>query len=100
MVNIRITDYIERPSDYEDGQKIFDLIVADVTAGKPVSVSFEGISAVPTAFVNAAFIQLVERTTLGTIRSNLSITHSTKFINDMIRSRFDFIESQQVPTRH
>lgn len=95
MVAIRIADYVDRPSNYDDGQKIFNLIVNDITADRPVKVSFEGITAVPSAFVNAAFIQLIERTTLSRIRKNLSIVESTKFINDLIRSRFEFIESQQ-----
>ncbi len=95
MVAIRIADYVDRPSTYEDGQKIFDLIVSDVVEGRPVKVSFYGITAVPSAFINAAFVQLVERTSLDNIRKNLSFADSTKFINDMIKSRFEFIESQR-----
>ena len=90
MVNIRILDHVERASDYNDGQVIFDLIKYDVIEGRPVSVSFDGISAVPSAFVNAAFIQLLEVAPVEQIRETLKIVDSTRFINDLIRRRFEF----------
>lgn len=94
MVTIRITDITTQPSTYEDGQRVFDLIVDEVVHDHAVTVSFDGVVAVPSAFINAAFVQLVERAPLEQVKRNLRITDSTKFINDMIRGRFDFIASQ------
>jgi hypothetical protein len=91
MVTIRIVDYVKQASTYDDGQVIFDLIANDVSNDFPVEVSFAGIQAVPSAFVNAAFLQLLEITSVEKIRSNLKITHSTKFINELIKRRFDFV---------
>lgn len=97
MVDIRIADHVERASDYNDGQVIFDLIKDDVIHGKPVKVSFDGITAVPSAFINAAFIQLLEVASIDRIRDTLVIVDSTRFINELIRSRFDFSASQSKP---
>lgn len=95
MVTVRIIDHIKQASTYEDGQVIFNLIAGDVQSGNPIEVSFEGLHAVPSAFINAALVQLVETVPLTQIFSSLKITHSTKFINEMIRSRFAFVAEQQ-----
>lgn len=90
MVEIRILDHVERPSDYNDGQVIFDLIKSEIVEGRPVIVSFNGITAVPSAFINAAFIQLLEVASADQIRATLKIVESTRFINELIRRRFEF----------
>lgn len=95
MEPIRITDHVPQASSYEDGQVIFDLIADDVRAGRPVELSFEGLRAVPSAFVNAALVQLVETVPLSQIFRSLRIVHSTKFINELINRRFSFVAEQQ-----
>lgn len=95
MATVRIIDHIQHPSTYEDGQVIFNLIVNDVRSGNPVEVSFEGLHAVPSAFINAALLQLTETVSLKQIFSSLRITHSTKFINEMINRRFAFVAEQE-----
>lgn len=95
MATVRIIDHIQHPSTYEDGQVIFNLIAKEVRDGNPVEVSFEGLHAVPSAFINAALLQLVETVPLRQIFTALRITHSTKFINDMINRRFAFVAEQQ-----
>lgn len=94
MAAIRIKDYVSQASSYDDGQVIFNLIVDDIRANKPVEVSFDGITAVPSAFVNAAIVQLVETVPTEQIFRNLQITHSTKFINELILRRFAFVNEQ------
>lgn len=94
MATVRIIDHIKHPSTYEDGQVIFNLISNDVREGTPVEVSFEGLHAVPSAFINAALVQLVETVPLKQIFAVLRITNSTKFINEMINRRFAFVADQ------
>lgn len=95
MATVRIVDHVQHASTYDDGQVIFDLIADSVRAGEAVEVSFEGLHAVPSAFINAALVQLVETVPLKQIFRSLRITHSTKFINEMIRKRFAFVSEQQ-----
>ena len=95
MATVRITDHVQQASTYDDGQVIFNLIANDVRSGRPVVVSFEGLHAVPSAFINAALLQLVETVPLEQIFRSLQITNSTKFINDMINRRFAFVAEQQ-----
>lgn len=91
---IKIIDYIEKPSSYEDGEVIYKIISQKMKDNENVVVSFSGIASVPSAFVNSAFIRLLEEFSFEKIRSLLVITDSTRHINELIKSRFDFVLSQ------
>ncbi len=91
---IRLLDYVKHCSTYEDGEVIFGLIAPKVEAGEAVVLSFDGVNAVPSAFVNAALLRLVERVSLETVMQRLSIVDSTRQINDLIKSRFGFVQSR------
>jgi hypothetical protein len=88
---IRILDHVKAPSTYEDGDVIFRLIVGDLKAGREVSVSFDGVLSVPSAFINGAFIRLLESIPFDVVRSKLRFEHSTRHINELLRSRFEFV---------
>lgn len=90
MAIIRITDHVKHASSYNDGQVIYNLIAPDVLAGRTVEVSFQGIHAVPSAFVNAAFVQLLEIASMDRVRESLKFIDSTHFINELIKKRFEF----------
>lgn len=90
---IRILDHVETASTYEDGEAIYRLIREPIAAGRAVTVSFDGVLAVPSAFVNAAFVRLVESVPIDRVRACLRITDSTRSINDLVRSRFSFVAS-------
>lgn len=92
MVAIKIIDHVAQASSYEDGQKIFNLIIEEIKSDRPVEISFQGIHAVPSAFINAALVQLIEFVPKEQIFRNLKISNSTKFINELIKRRFSFIE--------
>jgi hypothetical protein len=55
-----------------------------------VVVSFEGVDDVPSAFVNAAFLPLLDTWDFETIRRRLRIVNSTRQINDMVKRRLTF----------
>lgn len=92
---IRIIDFIPRPSTYEDGELIYAKITEAIEKDEKVEVSFEGIPSVPSAFINSALIRLLEKHTFENIRSRVKIIDSTKFINDSIKSRFEFASKRQ-----
>lgn len=91
---IKILDYVQNPSSYEDGEKIYRLISPAMKRGERVVVSFAGVASVPSAFINAALIRLLEEFSYEDIKSHLVIADSTKHINELIRSRFDFVMAQ------
>ena len=87
---INILDYIERCYSNADGEVILALIKPKLAKGEQVTISFSGVDGVPSSFVNSAFIQLLEDFTFEEIRQNLRFINSTKQINQMIKSRFEF----------
>lgn len=91
MVTIRIRDHVKQASSYDDGQIIYRLISDKLASGDTVRVSFDGINAVPSAFVNAAFVQLLDKTPIEKLREKLQFSDSTRFINELIKNRFDFV---------
>lgn len=89
---ITILQHVQQPSTYEDGEVIFRLIEPEIRSGNTVTLSFAGITAVPSSFVNAAIVRLVETMSVSDVRARLRITNSTKPINDLIRSRLAFVD--------
>ncbi|MGZ0020046.1 STAS-like domain-containing protein [Nitrosomonas sp. wSCUT-2] len=94
---IIIKNHVRTTSSYEDGEKIFNLIYPEIAKNKSVSVSFDGIDSVPSAFINAAFIRLLEKFSFEHIRNYLKITNSTHHINTLIRNRFAFVVKKSEP---
>ncbi len=92
---ILILDHVQTYSTYADGEVIYRLIVAELQAGRPVTVSFAGIKSITSAFANAALIRLVEKFEFDYIRSNVKIVDSTRQINRLIKDRFHFATTEQ-----
>lgn len=92
---IRILDHVKTASSYEDGDVIFKLLLPELQGGRDVVVSFEGIGSVPSSFVNAAFIRLLESVSFATVRRHLKLIQSTRQINALIRSRFEFVAQER-----
>ncbi|CAZ87328.1 hypothetical protein THI_3664 [Thiomonas arsenitoxydans] len=88
-------DHVRTASSYEDGDVIFRLILPPVMEGQRVEVDFTGITSVPSAFVNAAFVRLLEQVSLERAREVLTFVQSTRQINELIRSRFEFVEQEK-----
>lgn len=89
MVNITIKNYVQYAYTYEEGQVIYDLLAPPLMSGEDVVLSFEGLKSVPSSFVNAALLQLVDQLPISEIKRRLKIVDSTNFINEMIHIGFD-----------
>jgi hypothetical protein len=88
---VKILDHVRSASSYDDGEVIFNRILPLVKSGERVVVDFSGITSVPSAFVNSAFIRLLEYVPFSQVKATLSFAQSTRQINQLIRSRFDFV---------
>ncbi|ALC55513.1 STAS-like domain-containing protein [Burkholderia pseudomallei] len=87
---IRALDLVAQCYSNADGQKVYEAIVRLLSKGEPVVVSFDGVDAVPSSFVNSAFIALLEKFPFDRVKQLLSFRQTTPQINEMIRSRFAF----------
>ncbi len=88
---IKVRDHVERCSTYEDGEVILQLLQPEIEGGKDVVLSFEGIDAIPSAFVNASVVRLAQIAGIAAVKAHLRIIDSTRQINDLIRSRLEYV---------
>lgn len=95
MVKIEILEHVSTASTYEDGGKILKLIQQALAKNEPVELSFQGITSVPSAFINSAIVELIEIFPLSTIKEKISFTNTTRHINHLIKSRIEFAISQK-----
>lgn len=98
-MDVIVAEHISSASSYKDGEVIFRLILPAVIAGERVVVDLAGFTSVPSAFVNSAFIQLLEHVPFDQVRNTLTFVHSTRQINQLIRSRFAFVVQSQADGR-
>lgn len=92
---IRILDHVAQAATYSDGEKIFALLADPIKRGENVTLSFDGIDAVPSSFINAAVVRLVEVVGIGVIKAHLHVADSTRQINNLIRDRMAFLTNMQ-----
>lgn len=93
---IRVADQVETYSTYKDGEVIYKLIAERLRAGEVVTLSFASIKSIPSAFVNAALVKLLEEFKFEYIQSRLRIVDSTRHINRLIKDRFHFATERRV----
>lgn len=94
---IIIKNHVITASSYDDGEKIFNLICPEIAKKNTVTVSFDGIDSVPSAFINAAFVRLLEEFPFEEIKKYLQIINSTHHINTLIKNRFAFAVKKSEP---
>jgi hypothetical protein len=93
---IRALDLVRQCYTQADGQKVYEKIMPLLKDGKQVDLSFEGVETVPSSFINTALIRLLDVVPFENIKANLKFIDTTKQINEMIKTRFNF----EVHKRH
>jgi hypothetical protein len=93
---IRILDVVPDCNSWGKGEMVFEAIQEAFKNGSELVVSFEGVDDVPSAFVNAAFLPLLDTYDFAEIKKRLKFVDSTRQINDMIRRRFSFEATKRV----
>jgi STAS-like domain of unknown function (DUF4325) len=87
---IRIRDFVSGANTSEEGEIVFDRFSSELTKKSAgVIVSFEGIQTATSSFVNAAFVELLNKFSYAELKSRVRVTNSTRQINDMIRTRLE-----------
>lgn len=92
---IKILDHVANCSSYTDGETIFNIIGPVIQRGEDVVLSFEGVDAIPSSFVNASIVRLIEIVSLSEIKSHLKVIKSTRQINALIKGRIDFLSQTE-----
>jgi STAS-like domain of unknown function (DUF4325) len=88
---IKALDVVRDCQSWTSGDTLHKALQTALKEGDAeIVVSFEGVDDVPSAFVNAAFLSLLDSWDFETIRRRLRIVNSTRQINDMIKRRLTF----------
>lgn len=83
----RVLDHVPHCYTADDGLVVAALIADAIGDGRTISLSFSGVNSVPSSFVNAAFVSLLDRYGADAIRRSVRVVDSTAQINSMIRDR-------------
>jgi hypothetical protein len=84
---IVVRDHVSRCYTWQDGAALANVIRPLLARGERLVVSFAGFTDVPSSFVNAAFVSLLDTFSLDFVRDHMSVVDSTRQINNMIRKR-------------
>lgn len=90
MKTIIVKDLTEHQYSNEDGDVLFNRIHNEFKKGRKVLVSFEGIYALNTSYINSAFVQLLDYYSYSFIKEHLMLINSTGFINKAVKHRIEF----------
>ena len=95
MERLIIKDLISSASGYDNGDVIYKIIHTALLKKQKIVVSFAGIDAISSSFLNASILRLLEDISFDEIRENLIIVDSTKYINNLIIERFRFVLNKE-----
>jgi hypothetical protein len=82
---IVVLDRVKRCYTAQDGAVIDRALRDALAVEQQVTLSFQGVSDVPSSFVNAAIVPLVEEHGEEWVKARLTITHATKQVAHMLR---------------
>ncbi len=72
----------------QDGKVIYDLIRPHFARGKRVTISFSGVTDMPSSFVNSALVPFIKMYGADWVRAHLAIKDVTPLIAGMIKRCF------------
>lgn len=89
---ILILDHVERAYTAQDGAVIYSLLKNAFATSGAASLSFSGISDVPSSFVNSALVPFVQERGIEWLKVRLKVSGATKQVASMIRRCLDNAE--------
>lgn len=84
---IRVAEIVERCYTYEDGLQLLKIMDEGLESNNQIQVSFKGVTAVSSSFINGAFVPLLDKIGFDAIRERIQVMDSNKIINNLIKSR-------------
>jgi hypothetical protein len=87
---IRALDHAPNCYTWNSGDVIAQIIRGAFARGERITVSFSGVTDIPSSFANAAFISLLNDYSFEFIKSHLTLSNCSRQIADMVKRRFSF----------
>lgn len=94
---IKVLELVPDCNSRSSGEIVGAAILSALQSNRKATISFVGVNDVPSVFVNSAFVPLLEHFSYDRLRQMLTVTNSTRQINDIIKRRLSF-EANRVST--
>lgn len=82
---VKALDHVRQCYSRDDGAVIAQVLRAAFARGDHVTFSFADVTDVPSSFVNAAFVSLLDTYTVDWLRRHLTVVDATHQIADIFR---------------
>ncbi|WP_425270051.1 STAS-like domain-containing protein [Leptospira congkakensis] len=79
-----------------EGNEIFEILLNLLETNENISISFKGLGAVSSSFVNSAFIRLLDKYSFNEIQKRIKFIDTLKIHNNLIKQRFQFETSTRL----
>jgi|RhiMetdeSRZDD1v2_1073273.scaffolds.fasta_scaffold65596_7 uncharacterized protein DUF4325 len=89
MVAISILDIVGGADTSAQGDLVHAKLTEGLRSSGEILISFDGVKTATSSFVNTSFVKLLEEWSLDELKRRLRVIHSTRQINDMIKSRLE-----------
>ncbi len=86
-MEISVKDIAGGADTATQGEVVLKALKLELSRGKNVVVTFDKITTATSSFTNAAFVPLLSDFSFEEIRKSVRIVHSTRQINEMIKTR-------------
>ena len=87
---IQVKDLVSAAYTNDDGDTVHAAVAAELARTPQVTVSFTGIDAVTSSFVNSAFVPLLEKLGFEEFKKRVRIVDATKPTIQLIKHRLEF----------
>lgn len=84
---INVSSLITHCYTYEEGLILSKAIIDALSTEKKIQLSFKGINAISSSFINGAFIPVIKNIGLSSFMEKIKIIDSNKTINEVIKLR-------------
>ncbi|MBF0296031.1 MAG: STAS-like domain-containing protein [Magnetococcales bacterium] len=92
---LTILEHVDNCHSMDNGETIAKLIKTHLDHNQSVQISFKGVDLVSSSFINTSLIALLDSYSFDTIRSKINFINTTRFINELIKSRFQSANRSQ-----
>ena len=86
---INVLDAVSAADTGAQGAIIRDLIRSELSVGRTIELSFDGIISATPSFVNVCFVDLLQDFSLMQIKAGVKVIKSTTQINSLIKDRLE-----------
>ncbi|MFM7345057.1 MAG: STAS-like domain-containing protein [Tagaea sp.] len=87
---IRVKELAPAAYTNDDGDAVHAALIAELARAETAVVSFAGVDAVTSSFVNSALVPLLEELGFETFKKRVRVVDATKPTIDLIKHRLNF----------